>query len=409
MNESDAPSPPTQDAAPISNLEHVSPLAATERVSAAFASLHAELEALHVSTALHEHRAADLDARDAHLREHAAKLSEREFQLGERQRELNAAHEQVSAREQAIAQHEAGLAAAAAAHPTQPHSNDPGILLRRARLKKQRVLLAERAAQLIHAKEAIARRLSDTARTRNSLPLAGQPVPPQSQTPPAPTATLSGLASFGKGVLTCAIALAVIAGVSWWAAGLVDRPRFAAQTTIGMENQSEPFDPATAESWSAFHQTLASDPQLLERASARLGQRGYDELRTPSDLRRFLDESLVIEAGVPGRLNLSITGPGRLRTQRILEAFTAVLVGMSNDSRDRRADRSSTVVLSDSKSAEEPVEDHRLPIFAGIAGGLTVLCGLIGLTVVGMTCGERPNKNNSAVANDGGENVWSVR
>ncbi|MBL8744794.1 MAG: hypothetical protein JNK58_00400 [Phycisphaerae bacterium] len=396
------------------------PMAATEKLCSAFALLQAELESLHQSTAEQEKRAAEVDARDAALREHAAQLSEREFHLAERHRELNAAQEQLlqdagswrqreealNARERALAEREAAMQASLSAAP---RGSDEFLRTRRERLKKQRRLLAERAAQLVRAKEAIASRLADTARTRTSLPLAGGAVPaqPAPTVSPRPSRTTRG-SSFGVGMLTSALALAAIAGASWWVAGVVDQPRFIAQATIGMANQGSLDQPELVESWSEFHQALATDPQLLEQAAERLKRRGYEEFATPSDLRRLIDESMTIDASIPGRLNLSMLGAGRQRTQRILETYTSILVGMANDSRERRADQSSTIVMIDAKAGDEPVSDHRLPIFGMVAGAMATACILAGFAGMSLAGRARAANEKTALETEGGEERWSV-
>lgn len=379
-----------------------------ERVSSALASLRGEVEALQQAMSAQDKRAADLDAREAALREHAAQLTDREFHLAERHKELNAAQDQLKAdagtwreREEAIAQRERSIAQNGAAPQV-----GTAVSLRRARLKKQRRLLAERAAQLVRAKEMLANKLADTARTRTSLPLAAgaEPLPTGPARSVAPSRSASG--SVGMGMLAAAMSLALIAGTSWWAAGQIDQPKFVAKATIGMAEAVD--EPGLAESWTSFHEELARDPQLLEYAAERLKRAGYPEYSTPSDVRRLMDESMTIDGGTPGRLNLQLLGPGRQRTQRLLDAYLSVLVSMANDSRERRADQSSTMVMIDAKANDEPVSDRRMPIFAVLAGGLTVVCAGAGFFAAGVVVRVRGSKNKPAVAGDGEEQRWSI-
>ncbi len=424
MDESAAPAPP----GPIESVsappppEQASVVMTTERLCAAFASLQSELESLHAVTSQHDHRATELDARDGALREYAAQLTDREFHLAERHRELNSAQEQLLAdagtwrqreaemlaRERSVGERESAPPIAPARHQA---CDEPHVATRRARLKKQRSLLSERAAQLVRAKEAITSRLADTGRTRHSLPLAGQPVRPSPMPATAAPIHRPMTATFGAGMLAASLSFAAIAGVSWWVAGIVDRPRYLAQTTIGMADQSANVEPELAESWSSFHLELANDPQLLAQAAERLKRRGYAEFGTPSDVRRLIVDSMTIDAATPGRLNLSMVGEGRLRTQRILETYTSILVGMANDSRERRADQSSTAVVADATAGEEPASDHRLPIFALVAGAMACVCTVVGLAGVGIAVGrrERGAKDETAVEIDGGEDRWSIK
>lgn len=393
----------------------------SHRLTAAFSSLQGELEALHSATAQQEQRSADLDQREAKLCEHAAQLTDREHHLAEGHRELNEARERLlteasewKSREQEMAERERanalrektiGEREAKALGPLQRWK--ARLEIRRKRLIKQRALLAERAAQLVRAKEALSQKLADSARMRA---LTGT-MTPATSTESAPAAQRLAhppkAAIFGGFVGGAAVALAVILGAAWWLAGVLDHPVFVASTSLKMENAAEARNDAV-ESWTAYHQELSVDPQMLEEVAKRFKQRGDIDLGTPTAVKRMLDTHLAIDSPERGRLNLTLTGEGRLKTQRLLETYTAAFVGFANDTRDRRLDRSNTVVASAANAGNEPAQSARVPLFAVSAAVMMAVTVVAGLGGVGLVTQRHARKEKPAVQEDSGEDRWSV-
>ncbi len=361
---------------------------------AMLSSLQTELDSLHRSIAEQEARAAELDARDAALREHAAALSEREFHLAERHRELNAAQETLLAEASAWKERERAAGVGESAW----------YVSRRARLKKQRVLLAERAEQLLRAKRMIESRLSDTGRTRSSLPVAGG-AKPAGGSRSVSVSPRSGGRGFAGAMMLSALAFGLIGGVSWGVSGVLDSPRYTARAAIEIEASAEPRDAEAVDSWSGFHEELAQDPQLMEEVAQRLRRRGYVEFATPADLRRAFEADLCVERGSPGRLEFTFTGEGRERSAGVLSAMVSTLVSMANDSRERRADQAATVVASASRCGEEAVETRRVPMFLATAGALSGLAVCAGLIGVKMSERGRPGRPGHQVEPD---EAWAV-
>lgn len=391
------------------------------RLTAAFASLRGELEALHAATAQQETRSAELDLREAALRDHASQLTDREHHLAEGHKELNEARERLlaeasvwRARETAMADRERALGdreksigerEAKALGPLQRWKQR--LEIRRRRLIKQRSLLAERASQLVRAKEALSQRLADSARMRaltgtmTATP-AAENAPQRTDQKASATGALFGRFAGGAGGI-----LALILGASWWLAGVLDEPVYLAQTRLKMENAAEARDDAV-DSWTRYHEDLSVDPQMLEEVAERLKKRGDPELVNPTAVRRLIEDRLVIDSPERGHLTLTLTGEGRLRTQRTLETYTAALVGHANDTRDRRLDRSSTVVAAAASTPELPAGSGRVQLFLFTAAVMLALTVTAGLGGVGLMTRPRTPKEKPAAREDDGEERWTV-
>lgn len=366
----------------------------TERLSGTVATLHAELASFSDAAARLEKRSSELDERERALAAQSNRMNEVEQALAERARELQegqdrlarqagecrAREEHLASRESALTEREHALASresAAAAHERAdaPHDHRAremeaqvarlaeaadALAIRRDRLKRQRILLTQRAEVLLRAKQTLAQRLADTQRLAAVSPAGRHAVQPA-----------RGHAAMLRAAGVAGMGMAAILGVSWWVAGVLDRPVHLAETTLAMEVAPETVEGA-GESWRRFHEDLARDPHLMQVAAERLKRRGRDDLASPTDLRAYLADHLAMDVPGAGRIRLTLTGRGRERTLRVLETFTSAVVSIANDSRDRRLDKSNTLVASPPTASADPVRSARLPIFAATATVLAV-------------------------------------
>lgn len=288
---------------------------------------------------------------------------------------------------------------------------------RRARLRRLRGLLEERARKVIRAREALAKRAEELERALQSR--AERPdaetderrrmleqkmaeaektlamraaLTEQEQTLRVQARRLMARASKGSaGGVAAALCVMLVASLAggWALAGRFASSVYLARATIGMERTGEAHSPETTDSWMAFHEALAHDPQLVERAAERMRKRGFADLASPAALASRLREDLEVVAGAKGEITLSLRGEGAGRTEAVLDTFTGALVQMGNDARDRRLDRVSAIIARAAAADEAPIVDARPSAFAAFAGGLTGL-SMIAWLVVWRSMARRP-------------------
>jgi len=258
------------------------------------------------------------------------------------------------------------------------------VELRRERLRVYKALLQQQARKIAQAKKVLEKRQSELeknvgSRTRaeeNKLNELKQQVQAEKEEVARIRKSATARAARNRAglfVLFFGVGLCFIAAASWFAAGKVAKPTYLATATIGLDERDVVAGSDQVDSWQQFQRQLVSDPQLLEQASQRMDARGFRDLRTPSDLRAFLGENLEINATQPGRIALAMRGEGEGRTARMLETLVTSLVSYSNDTRDLRRDRASTVVVVPARAEGEPVEDPRVAVAGMIAGGASAL------------------------------------
>ncbi|MEO1128801.1 MAG: hypothetical protein AAFX05_03725 [Planctomycetota bacterium] len=172
-------------------------------------------------------------------------------------------------------------------------------------------------------------------------------------------------------VSSIALALVGLGALTWFLTGQFVNPVYIATSTLAIDERDvEPTSGDMAD-WRGFVMSLPADPQFLERASSRLRARGYDEMGTPTDLREELSKRLDVSSNNADRVTLEMRGPGAGRTERALDTLTTAVVAYANDTRELRADQSSTRVADRADADRQPVVDGRPKIFAiafGAAG-----------------------------------------
>jgi len=301
---------------------------------------------------------------------------------------------------------EEAAATSSLARPGSSTEDLASVELRRERLRVYKALLQQQARKIAQAKKVLEKRQTELeknvgSRTRaeeNKLNELKQQVQAEKEEVARIRKSVTARAARNRAglfVLFFGMGLCFIAGVSWFAAGKVAKPTYLATATIGLDERDITPGSDQVDSWQQFQRQLVSDPQLLEQASQRMDARGFRDLRTPSDLRAFLGENLEINATQPGRIALAMRGEGEGRTARMLETLVTSLVSYSNDTRDLRRDRASTVVVTPARAEGEPVEDPRVAVAGMIAGGASALA--LFLAVVFWRSMTRPPDDEDAL------------
>ncbi|MFG0291554.1 MAG: hypothetical protein ACF8MJ_00205 [Phycisphaerales bacterium JB050] len=259
-----------------------------------------------------------------------------------KQQELDVLAHKLAAREKALEQK------GTAAKPMSPMSSTGSEQEREAIRKESEQLFAQRE-QLAEAKAALDRKAKKVAASASKRKAANI-------------------------MLASVVTMAILAMLSWYAAGQIAKPIHVASVELGIDPQETDLSPRQKESWQEYHEALLDDPQFHELAARRLKQRGYANFGTPSDVRAMVTDGLVTwESSADGELTLLYTAAGRERTERVLDTFSGALSSFANETRDHRLDGVATAVIEPVSTDPTPVEDPRLNFFAMMFGGA---CGV---------------------------------
>lgn len=301
---------------------------------------------------------------------------------------------------------------------------------RRARLERMKSLLEERAKKVLRAKKALEERARDlealseqksgdaAARDREAMQQRSQEanrVMAERAAIAQERTTLAALIeraqtrasrSQAAGIMFLFFAtMLTIAAGAWVVAGHFAPATYLAQSRISMEQGGRSGDPAAVRAWTEFHQTLASDPQVVERTADRLRRFGFTDLSTPGEVGAYIGDNLEVAPGAKGEVALTLKGVGGSRTERILSTLTESVVAMANESRDRRLDRTGTVIAAAAALDEQPVADPRFELFGIIAGGAALFAFMVWLVAWRTLARRKPLiETEAAVAT----NDWST-
>lgn len=282
--------------------------------------------------------------------------------------------------------------------PSAAPVNDEFCALRRERLRRLKSMLEERAKKVIRAREAIAKKAAELEKARQE----GAPVADDSQ-----REQLQSRLAEAEKVLTMRAALserhatlekqarmlqrksakspagalmaafAVMMGASafggWQLASQFADATYLVQATVAMESNGDATSAEQVQGWTTFHESLAKDPQLMEKVAERMRRRGYTELGSATSVTARMRNDLEVQPGARGELVFTLRGEGQARTEGVLDAFVGTLVQMGNDARDRRRDGAAAIIKTGAKADSRPVGDPRLSLFGMIAGGLAAL------------------------------------
>ena len=437
------------------------PIAGVQHLAAMVASLQAQVEQLHraggpTPEPIADHSSVASTQTDAELASLRAELARTEE---EARRAL--AHSATLAQRCLHAEKTSALAAACS-EPEAAH-----LLRRRARLSLQRRLLAERADQLVRAKQLLEERLSqagaasadtsaveqreralaekqealsqkaaalekhelvlirregelvaerETLARRLAMPaghsaLSGAAAAsgkPASGGTPSPRRTSPALGAIAWASAIVAVSWATIPAASWWVAGIADNPTYLANCVIAIEDGAEAPSDEAIDAWRSYQTELLDDPLFMENATERLKRRGFSEFSGPTDLRRMIESGLSVDESTPGQLTLTLRADGRTTSRRVLEALSGAMVTAANDTRDLRADGRSTVLLEPTRREDMPVRSERLTWFAGfsIAGLALATLGAAAMMVQSGRTRRDEERATAARETGGGEESW---
>ncbi|MBX3364116.1 MAG: hypothetical protein KF866_05060 [Phycisphaeraceae bacterium] len=313
---------------------------------------------------------------DARLKERLAALMRERDELSARaelaESQLEEAQQRIEDADRALKQTKQAMLSGATAS-----LGDELLVLRRRRLKRAHALMRVQAMKIRKASAALSQRFEQC---EELLRMRGDVVNAKRKLAEAESSLSRRRAAFKTswtllGVL-CSVAL--LCGISWVAAERIAPSEFAARVSIVPEAGGRTLSEAEAEEWRRYHESLLTDPRLMENAGQRFSQRGIADLADPAALAAHMKASLVADAPASDRLDLELRGRGSAATQRTLDTFAKAVVSEANAARQRRA-VGVLSKLTGEVAVIGPVSSQRTMYAAVGAGASVVLCGVFGL------------------------------
>lgn len=179
-------------------------------------------------------------------------------------------------------------------------------------------------------------------------------------------------------VFYSAATVGIVAALSWALADQVAPARYAVTAELHADGRGRTLSQDELDEWQRYHESVLTDPSLIELASDRLKKRGIEELARPGDLAARVNTDLSFESSESGRLVLELRGDGAGLTKRTLDTYAVSIVSLANGTKDQRAGGAGTKLVKDATVEPDPLVDERPVYAAGIGGGGLLVVGLGG-------------------------------
>jgi hypothetical protein len=264
--------------------------------------------------------------------------------------------------------------------------------LRHRRLTRYKSLLNAQARKLMQARVALEKRhaeaeavLSQRAKlAQASIELAAQK---KAVAQRAARSSAAGMCFF---ILA---SLGVVIGLAYAVAGKMSPPHYAVRTVLAADPGDTEPDADELKSWTASHERILEDPELMVLAADRFGSRGMPELASPGAVNaRFkVGQDFTYMTDRAGRLTIELRGQGAEATERQLETFALAAVALANARRDTRGDGLPTIVAEPPKAGAEPIKDDRLVRMATLSLPGMLIAGLLGWGLYRFLIGGQKN------------------
>ncbi|MEX2219202.1 MAG: hypothetical protein WD749_10645 [Phycisphaerales bacterium] len=323
-----------------------------------------------------------------------------EEQLLSTQSELQNAQGRLRSLQQRLSESRSGGALSPGAIPEEVGE---AIVTRWRRLRLMRSLLREQADQVRQAGQAVRAKYEQAdVMTREREALARERVSfAQQRTRAAVSAPRTPRA---RPAALVALAMAVLAGLSWALAGQVAPAVYAARATISVDPQATPSAGQLAE-WQSYHEGLLRDPALTDLAAERLGRRGIVSLASPGALMKRMETDLSAESAGAGQITLELRGRGAAETVRTLDTYITALASQSNADRERRADGLGAVISQPPAVGSDAIEDPRL-VYAGVIFALVATLSIAGGGLVWRRLASAKGRFERELADEATPDEW---
>jgi|GEM_PF-4317299 len=256
---------------------------------------------------------------------------------------------------------------------TEPANADSEHIRRRQRrLRFVRQTLQQEHAKLAKASELMRQRAAAMAQQGTTGVAA------QTEAKPVATGPIAAIARMGVGMAGVAVAIAVLAGVSWIAAGEIATPTYAASVTVSHDARGRDVLAEDLAGWQAFHESLMGDPRFYEFAAERMRQRGLLELGSAVSVKAFVENSVSWVSGRDGQLMIEVRERGAGRARRVAETLAISLAGQANSARERRPDGLPSVISKEATPEDRPLTNEQPMLAGGVFVGLALVSAALG-------------------------------
>ena len=281
---------------------------------------------------------------------------------------------------------------------------------RRERLKAMRNSLRDKASRLAQANAMIDKRQDECdqiLKLRSDLVLEREALE-REKTEVAKGSTKSGA---GVAVLCAAIAVLILAPVSWKAAEKFAPATHLASAEISIQmRDGSAVSPDHAQRFKTLMTDLLADPQVTDQAATRLARRGLDRYDSAAALSAALGERL--DTGFPAdhTAALSFTDAGPVQSRWTLDTYVAALVSEANSRSAARLDNTTVSVTKAPESSEAVSVAPQAVAAAGIWAASSLLSfGFFLIAAIGMTKARERIRSEEALlhsARDGSGIGW---
>lgn len=257
-------------------------------------------------------------------------------------------------------------------HAEPANADREHIRRRQRRLRFVRQTLQQEHAKIAKASELMRQRSAAMAQH------GATGVTTQDETKPVATGPMAAIARMGVGMAGVAVAIAVLAGVSWIVAGEIATPTYAASVTVAHDARGREVLAEDLAGWQAFHESLMSDPRFYEFAADRMRQRGLLELGDAVSVKAFVESSVSWESGRDGELMIEVREQGAGRARRVAETLAISLAGQANTARERRPDGLPSVISKEATPDDRPLTNEQPMLAGGVFIGLALVSAALG-------------------------------
>ena len=182
-----------------------------------------------------------------------------------------------------------------------------------------------------------------------------------------------------------------IAGVSWAATEHFHPALRSAAVTLEAKGTTHTkLDADQNATWASWHKDLLKNESFTRTLARRMGDRRFEQYRTPQAVADRLARDLTIDSSVAGELALTLVGTAPGETEAFLNLLTATVIAESARNTGKHSDGAKAIAphqVSDGTGIRyaslnpTPVADERLikalPIFGGALAGALLLIALV--------------------------------
>lgn len=254
------------------------------------------------------------------------------------------------------------------------------ITLRRRRLDRYKSLLHAQSRKLLAAKTALQKRHQEceaVLQQRGKLAQAAAELASQRKLVASKAARTSAAAM----VFFLTATFAIVAAMAWVVGGQLAPATYATHAVIAADARDRNPTEDELNAWTAAHERLFEDPELMQLVADRFAQRDMPSLARPESVLARTKRDLSIMTDKAGQLTIELRGQGAEKTTRELETITLAVVAMANAKRDARGDGLPTTLREPPKAGTESISDSRLSYVVMVGFPSLLVAGALGFGI----------------------------